>query len=69
MINVGIIGFGTVGTGTAKILLENKDVISQRTGFDINLKKIADLDIKKSRGIKLPEGIFTADADDILNDP
>ncbi len=69
MINVGIIGFGTVGTGTAKILLENKDVISQRIGFDINLKKIADLDIKKSRGIKLPEGILTANADDILNDP
>ncbi|MDP1759154.1 MAG: homoserine dehydrogenase [Thermodesulfovibrionales bacterium] len=69
MIIVGIIGFGTVGTGTAKILLENKDVISQRTGFDINLKKIADLDIKKSRGIKLPEGILTANADEILNDP
>ncbi len=69
MINVGIIGFGTVGTGTAKILLENKDVISQRTCFDINLKKIADLDIKKSRGIKLPEGILTTNADDILNDP
>lgn len=69
MINVGIIGFGTVGTGTAKILLENKDVISQRIGFDINLKKIADLDIKKSRGIKLPEGILTTNADDILNDP
>ena len=69
MINVGIIGFGTVGTGTAKILLENKDVISQRTGFDINLKKIADLDIKKSRGIKLPEGILTTNVDDILNDP
>lgn len=69
MINVGIIGFGTVGTGTAKILLENKGVISQRIGFDINLKKIADLDIKKSRGIKLPEGILTTNADDILNDP
>lgn len=69
MINVGIIGFGTVGAGTAKILLENKDVISQRIGFDINLKKIADLDIKKSRGIKLPEGILTTNADDILNDP
>ena len=69
MINVGIIGFGTVGTGTAKILLGNKDVISHRTGFDINLKKIADLDIKKSRGIKLPEGILTTNADDILNDP
>jgi homoserine dehydrogenase len=69
MINVGIIGFGTVGTGTAKILFENKDIISQRTGFDINLKKIADLDIKKTRGIKLPEGILTVNVDKILNDP
>jgi len=68
-INVGIIGFGTVGTGTAKILLENKDIISQRAGFDVNLKKIADLDIKKSRGIKLPKGILTRDVNEILNDP
>ena len=56
MINVGIIGFGTVGTGTAKILLENKDVISQRTGFDINLKKIADLDIKRAGGLNCRKG-------------
>ena len=56
MINVGIIGFGTVGAGTAKILLENKDVISQRTGFDINLKKIADLDIKRAGGLNCRKG-------------
>jgi len=46
MINVGIIGFGTVGTGTAKILLKNKSLLRNRTGIRINLKKIADLDIK-----------------------
>lgn len=69
MINVGIIGFGTVGTGTAKILTGNRDILSQRIGFDINLKRIADLDIKKDRGIKLPEGTLITDADKILNDP
>ena len=41
MINVGIIGFGTVGSGTVKILLENKDLLKERLGFEINLKKIA----------------------------
>jgi len=68
-INVGIIGFGTVGTGTAKILLKNKNVLEQKAGFRINLKKISDLNIRKDRGIKLPKGILTKDANEILNDP
>lgn len=68
-ISVGIIGFGIVGTGTARILLENKDVIRKRTGFDVVLKRIADLDIKRDRGIKVPDGILTTDARAIINDP
>jgi len=69
MINVGIIGFGTVGTGTAKILVGNRDLIRERTGTDINLKRIADIDIKRDRGIKLPKGTLTTNADDLINDP
>ncbi len=69
MINIGIIGFGTVGTGTASILLKNRDLLKQRTGIDINLRKIADLDIKRDRGIKLPKGILTTKADELFNDP
>ncbi|TAN41228.1 MAG: homoserine dehydrogenase [Nitrospirae bacterium] len=68
-INVGIIGFGTVGTGTAKILLENAAIIKKRAGFDVVLKKIADLDITRDRGIKVPEGVLTTDAKALLNDP
>lgn len=69
MINVGIIGFGTVGTGTAKILINNRSVIRERTGIDINLKNIADLDIKKNRGVKLKKGVLTTDARAVINDP
>ncbi len=68
-IYLGIIGFGTVGTGTTKILLENADLIKKRTGIDFVIKRIADLDIKRDRGIKLPEGILTTDAKLIVNDP
>ncbi|MBI5212303.1 MAG: homoserine dehydrogenase [Nitrospirae bacterium] len=68
-INVGIIGFGTVGTGTAKILFENSELIKKRTGIDLVLKRIADLDIKRDRGIKVPEGVLTTDADAVINDP
>jgi homoserine dehydrogenase len=72
-ISVGIIGFGTVGTGTAKILLENSSLIKKRTGIDFVLKKIADLDIKRDRGIKVPaetlKDILTTDASALINDP
>ena len=69
MINVGIIGFGTVGSGTVRILLENRDVLKERLGFEINLKKIATRNISKERGVKVPEGVLTADVNDVLNDP
>jgi len=69
MINVGIIGLGTVGTGTAAILLKNKDLLKQRTGIDINLRKIADLDITRDRGIRIPKGVLTTRADDLFLDP
>ena len=69
MINVGIIGFGTVGAGTVRILLKNRDLLKERIGFEINLKKIADLDITRDRGISISPDILTANADDILNDP
>jgi homoserine dehydrogenase len=69
MINVGIIGFGIVGSGTAKVLLENKDILRERLGFELNLKRIADLDIERDRGIKVPEGVLTTDVNVVFNDP
>ncbi len=69
MINVGIIGFGTVGTGTVRILLGNREILKERLGFEINLKRIADLNIERDRGISLPTGILSTDVDALLNDP
>ncbi len=68
-INVGIIGFGIVGSGTAKVLLANKDILNERLGFKLNLKRIADLDITTDRGIKIPEGVLTTDVNQLFNDP
>ncbi len=68
-VNVGIIGFGTVGSGTARILLNNRQLLKDRTGIGFNLRKIADLDITRDRGIKIPNGLLTADAAEILNNP
>ena len=68
-INVGIIGFGTVGTGTARILIENAEVIKRRLGIPVVLKTISDLDVKRDRGIKLGTVKLTSDVKDIMNDP
>jgi len=68
-ISVGLIGFGTVGTGVAKILEKNAGLLYQRTGAHIELKKIADLDIKRSRGVRLKKGVLTTSADEIVNNP
>jgi len=69
MVKVGIIGFGTVGAGTVKVIFQNSGLIKKRTGLDIEIAKIADLDIKRDRGIRLPEGILTTDASEIIDDP
>ena len=67
-IGVGILGFGTVGAGVAQGLLEHREVMSQRLGVDIELKKIADLDIVTDRGIVVPEGVLTEDASSVIAD-
>lgn len=68
-IGVGIIGFGTVGTGVARILLDNAALIRRRLGVPITLIGIADLDVTRDRGIRLPPGLLTTNAKDLLDDP
>lgn len=61
-LEIGIIGFGTVGAGVADCLLKNGEVIAKRTGVKPVIKKIADLDIVRDRGVKVPDGVLTTDA-------
>ncbi|MFC1824329.1 homoserine dehydrogenase, partial [Thermodesulfobacteriota bacterium] len=68
-INVGIIGFGTVGAGTVETLLTNREVIRNRLGTEIFIKKIADLDTHSDRGITIDPDILTTDARAVVTDP
>ena len=43
MINIALLGFGVVGSGTAEVLTENKSIIEQRLGCEYNIKYILDL--------------------------
>ena len=68
-IGVGILGFGTVGTGVIRILNENADEIRDRLGIPLELIKVADLDLDRDRGVMVDRQILTRDADEVLNHP
>ena len=53
-VNVGIVGLGTVGSGTLKILLENADQIALKLGFRLRVRAICSLEVHTQA---LPDGI------------
>ncbi|RKY08773.1 MAG: homoserine dehydrogenase [Planctomycetota bacterium] len=67
-IKVGLVGFGTVGTGVAKLLLEDADSIEARTGLRIELATVVDIDTTSPRPVELPDGLLTDDLNKLLGD-
>lgn len=67
-IRIGLVGFGTVGAGVAKILLEDGDFIAKRTGLNLELAIVVDLDTTSPRPVTLPDGMLTDDIDKLLSD-
>lgn len=68
-INIGILGWGTVGTGVVKLLQSNSGLITRRLGASLLVKRIADLDLERVRKVKVDRKILTRDARDVINDP
>jgi homoserine dehydrogenase len=68
-INVGLIGFGTVGTGALRILRDNAELIRHRLGVPVEVTRIAVRDLKRERGVDVPAGMLTDSPTKILNDP
>jgi homoserine dehydrogenase len=69
IINVGLLGLGTVGSGVYRILRDNAGIIGQRAGAAICVKRVLVRDTAKHRGVDIPEELLTTDVGDILNDP
>jgi len=67
-VKIGLVGFGVVGSGVAKILLEDAGFIEAKTGIKLELARIVDLDTTTARPVKLPDGLLTDDIDALLND-
>lgn len=66
MVNIAVLGYGTVGSGVVEVINTNHDSINKRAGKDINIKYV--LDLRDFEGDPVQE-ILVHNFDIILNDP
>ncbi len=70
-IKIGLIGFGTVGSGLAQVLHEQQDRLEKRVGASLRLAKVADIMVEALPPHIGQDGrvLLTRDANEIFTDP
>lgn len=68
-IQVGLLGIGTVGTGTFNVLKRNQEEIKRRAGRGIEITMVADLDLARARAIVGPNVAVVDDARQVIANP
>jgi homoserine dehydrogenase len=68
-IRIGLIGFGTIGTGVIKLLQRHQGQIRARLGARLVLARVADIDLRRDRGVRVDRKLLTSDAGELLRDP
>jgi homoserine dehydrogenase len=66
-IKIGLLGFGTVGSGVGRYLLQNQKELEKRTGVKFTLCRIAEKDRRKF--IPTYKNLFTTSPEEVLSDP
>lgn len=69
VIQVGLAGLGNVGAGVYKNLEKNRSLITERTGADIRVARVAVRDPARKRDVEVPDAILTTDWQDLVDDP
>ncbi|WP_025783646.1 homoserine dehydrogenase [Sporosarcina sp. D27] len=67
-IGIGLLGFGIVGSGVAKILHNHRDDLQHKLGVPVRIKRVLIKNKNKERNTELPKEAFTDQLDDLLND-
>ncbi|MCX5654268.1 MAG: homoserine dehydrogenase [Planctomycetota bacterium] len=66
---VAVIGFGTVGCGVVRLLLEDGPRLAKATGCRLVLRHVCDIDFARPRPVAVPKELLTDQVDRIINDP
>ncbi len=69
LIHVGLAGLGNVGAGVYKNLEKNRDLIRQRTGADIRVKRVVVRDPSRVRDVAVPAELISSDWRALVDDP
>lgn len=69
LIHVGLAGLGNVGAGVYKNLEKNRDLIRQRTGADIRVKRVVVRDPSRARDVAVPAELISTDWRTLVEDP
>jgi homoserine dehydrogenase len=68
-IGIGLAGFGTVGAGVFKHLAQNRDLLSQRIGLELTVRRVAVRDPGKPRSVEIPARLVTGRWQELIDDP
>ena len=68
-IQVGLLGIGTVGSGTFKVLRRNQEEIRRRAGRGIEITMVADLDVARARAVVGDQVQVVSDARQVIHNP
>ncbi|MBX3097352.1 MAG: homoserine dehydrogenase [Fimbriimonadaceae bacterium] len=66
-LRVGLLGFGTVGEGTYRMLLDNAESVAAKAGIPLVVQRVGVRDTQKPRSA--PSGLFTSDLQSVVDDP
>ncbi len=66
---VAIVGFGTIGTGVARLLLDQGDRTARHAGRTLWLEHVADVDVTRPRDVDMPLGVLTDDLSRVTDNP
>lgn len=69
LINIGLLGCGTVGSGVVKIIKRNREEIERKAGSRLNIKKVLVRSLDKERPLELEGAELVTEVDKILEDP
>ena len=68
-INIGLVGFGKIGSGVVKTLQSKRSLLKEKSGVDIRVVRICDKDIKSKRPVKVNKKMLTKSLGRILYAP
>ena len=66
---VGLLGIGTVGSGTYEVLNRNQEEIERRAGRHIHISMVADLDTTRAKSLVSSDCVVVSDAKEVIAHP